>query len=129
MRLERPTLREGEELWSETEAESFGTRPWQSRSGRLFLTNERIFFLPTVARVLPRWPFSPPKLEIELGTIETVEYRRLTLRVIWDRLTIELLDGRHFRFSVWDGLKLHDDILRFRDSITLSQTEGDQQSL
>ena len=115
-RLERIPLRQGEASQSETSVELLDMRWWQSRGGCLMVTDQRLLFLPKIARDLPRWCFLPG-MEIELGTIRTVENKRHLIRIVWDCLRIELMDGRVYRFSVWDGFKLQRDVLRSRDSL------------
>ena len=122
---EKPALRDGESIRRQVSVQILELPWWRTRGGRLILTNQRVLFLPHVARVLPLRSLSPSRIEIKLGVVESVGNKRSFIPFVWDTLRIVSTDGAAWRFSLWDGYDLHQEIVRLIDP--LSEAPGSHQ--
>ncbi len=115
--VERPSLPESEQYVADVPAQMRDLPWWKLIGGRLLLTDRRLIYLPGVPRILPRWVFAPPTIDVEFRAISDVKASRGLMRAILtsapgpEVLTIQTKDGRTLRFQVYDARSLRDQIV------------------
>jgi len=103
-RTSLPSMMAGEIVIGDTPAHRHGARFWESKRGRLVLTNQRLIFLPTLARLLPAVPFAGSKVMLRKDDVVSAEFGRSHWRQVLKMapsssfVTLTLRDGKMMTF-------------------------------
>lgn len=80
-------------------------RGFEGVGGKLFLTNERLVFIPHGLNIQTEW------LQLEIWGMTKIEKRK-TWGIIPNGITITMEDGLVFKFGVWNRSKIIREIIR-----------------